>query len=321
MKKDLYNNKNMISVIIPVYNVEMYLEKCLDSVINQTYQNLEIIIVNDGSTDNSGRICDYYQGIDSRVKVYHKKNEGLSSARNVGLQYAKGEFIGFVDSDDYIDLDMYECMINEIEDDVDIIVCGRRMVFPREMHQNDKVTFCTPKCIKMDNVTAMQNFLGHETISFAAWDKIYRRELFENVKFPYKRISEDIPVTYAMIAKSRHVVHLGKAKYNHFYRSTSISGREFYFRQIDSVLFTGEICKDVAKRYPQLLMQAEGLYLLCALSIIRKLQFCPKRFRYKDVERRLLKMLWHMYPRILVNPCVLPEQKRQVFVYMLGKMP
>lgn len=127
--------EGMISVIIPVYNVEPYLRKCLDSVICQTYRNLDIIVVDDGSTDDSGQICDEYQNMDDRIRVFHKKNEGLSSARNLGLQYVKGEYIGFVDSDDFIDEDMYESMLHEMKEDVDIVICGRRICFPKEMHQ------------------------------------------------------------------------------------------------------------------------------------------------------------------------------------------
>lgn len=104
---------NKISIIIPIYNVEQYLPQCLDSIINQTYKNLEIILINDGSTDNSGKICDNYAKVDNRIHVFHKKNEGVSSARNLGLEKCTGDFIGFVDPDDFIELNMYELLYNE----------------------------------------------------------------------------------------------------------------------------------------------------------------------------------------------------------------
>ena len=116
--------EKLISVIIPVYNVEKYLRRCIDSVINQTYKNLEIIIVDDGSTDNSSNICDEYTNKDSRVKVVHKENGGLSSARNVGIELAKGDLIAFVDSDDYIELEMYEKLKENMDKyDSDIAIC------------------------------------------------------------------------------------------------------------------------------------------------------------------------------------------------------
>lgn len=309
----------LISIIIPVYNVAPYLRKCLDSVIHQTYQNLDIIIVDDGSTDYSGQICDDYQRIDSRVRVFHKKNEGSSSARNLGLQYVKGEFIGFVDSDDFIDEDMYESMLQEMKDDVDIVICGRRISFPKEMHQKSKVAFCATKCVKMDNVTAMEKFIQNKNISFSVCDKVFRQSLFKDIFFPYKRVCEDIPVTYKLIAKSRNIVHLGKPKYNNYHRSGSISRQDFYYRQIDYAVFAGRICKDVAIEYPQLLVQAEALYIMCTLVTLKKIQSCQNRILYADMEKRILKAFYHMYFRILHNPYILSKKKREISKYILER--
>ena len=116
---------NKISIIIPIYNVEQYLPQCLDSIINQTYKNLEIILINDGSTDNSGKICDNYAKVDNRIHVFHKKNEGVTSARNLGLDKCTGDFIGFVDPDDFIELNMYEILYNEQQrTNADIVWCN-----------------------------------------------------------------------------------------------------------------------------------------------------------------------------------------------------
>ena len=119
-----------ISVIVPVYNVEQYLERCVDSIINQTYKNLEIILVNDGSTDNSGQLCDKLAKKDNRIRVIHKENGGLSDARNVGIDEAKSDLIGFIDSDDYIDEDMYELLINNMKNaNADLSMCGHYDVY------------------------------------------------------------------------------------------------------------------------------------------------------------------------------------------------
>ena len=117
-----------ISVIVPVYNVERYLKRCIESIINQTYKDLEIILVDDGSTDSSGNICDEYKKIDKRISVIHKKNGGLSDARNEGLKVVTGTYIAFVDSDDFLDLDMYEYMQKNIEkENADIVICGTKI--------------------------------------------------------------------------------------------------------------------------------------------------------------------------------------------------
>lgn len=313
MRKENQYEKGLLSIIIPVYNVEPYISKCLESVINQTYPYLDIIIVDDGSTDGSGQICDTYQNTDKRVRVFHKKNEGPSSARNMGLHYAKGEFIGFVDSDDFIDLDMYESMLQEMENDVDIVTCGRRISYPKEKHCNSKSAFYMSKRKKMNNVTAIEEFLKHELISFSVCDKVFRRELFDDVCFPYKRTSEDIPVAYKTLSKSRNIVYLGKLKYHNFHRDGSITRQGFYRRRIDYVLFMGEICRDVAEKYPQLLMQAEALYLMHVFHTIRSIQSCSERGQYEDMEKRLIKVLNHMYIRILSNPYISNEKKWILF--------
>ena len=123
-----------ISVIVPVYNVEQYLERCVDSIINQTYKNLEIILVNDGSTDNSGKLCDELAKRDDRIRVIHKGNGGLSDARNAGIEEAESDLIGFIDSDDYIDEDMYELLIDNLrETNADLSMCGHGRLVPKKL--------------------------------------------------------------------------------------------------------------------------------------------------------------------------------------------
>ena len=130
---------NLISIIVPIYNVEKYLKKCIDSIINQTYKNLEIILVDDGSPDNCGKICDEYAKKDNRIKVIHKENGGVSSARNVGVENATGEYIGFVDSDDYIEKDMYEVLINNLKkENADISIISNYEVYKNKIIENKK---------------------------------------------------------------------------------------------------------------------------------------------------------------------------------------
>lgn len=317
MEKEEQHKKGMISIIIPVYNVEPYLRRCLESVINQTYPYLEIILVDDGSTDGSGQICDAYQNMDKRIRVFHKKNGGSSSARNLGLQYAKGEYIGFVDSDDFIDLDMYESMLQEMEDDVDIVTCGRYVSFPKEKHKSSRLAFYISKRTKVSNAMAIEEFLNHDIFSFSVCDKVFRRRLFDAVSFPVGRTCEDIPVTYTLFTKSRNIVHLGKPKYHNFHREGSNSRQGFYYRRIDYVLFMGAICKDVIEKYPQLIAQAEALYLKCVLETIISIQACPDRAQYKDMEKRLIKVLRHMYIRTLYNPCISCDRRRMILSCIL----
>lgn len=227
----------LVSVIVPVYNVEKYIRKCIESIITQTYTNLDIILIDDGSTDKSGKICDEYEKLDTRITVIHKKNGGLSSARNSGLDIAKGKYIGFVDSDDYISIDMYEVLLRYMEDEVDIVACGRYIVYPRIDKKVNKRIYCSDKIKKYNNIQAIEELLKPQIFPFGVVDKIYRKELFSNIRFPIGRISEDIPVTYALFKKSRNIVHIGDCKYYNFQSHNSITRTEFYYRRIDYVLF------------------------------------------------------------------------------------
>ncbi|HCT9613067.1 TPA: glycosyltransferase family 2 protein, partial [Enterococcus faecalis] len=191
----------LVSVVIPVYNVEKYVEKCLDSVINQTYQNLEIIIVNDGSTDNSLSVCQKKKLSDSRIKLINKENGGLSSARNAGIECAQGEFICFIDSDDWIELDYIEVLLNGMENtNVDISVI--QMIKVKDFN---KIAFQSESQTKWDifeRETAMRELFSSNLIGYSANNKLYRISLFKSIRYPEGMLMEDKGTTYRLIDSS-----------------------------------------------------------------------------------------------------------------------
>ena len=180
----------MLSVIIPVYNVEPYLEKCLDSVLKQTYKDMEILIIDDGSTDRSGAISDEYAAKDSRIRVFHTENRGLSAARNLGLDNAVGGYIGFVDSDDWIEPDMYEVLLKKAEETgADIVECGVFKEYPDKTveHQRpDRVMY------KIEAIRALVN----RELSNSVWNKVWVKSCYFNIRFPEGRLYEDVAITY-----------------------------------------------------------------------------------------------------------------------------
>ena len=185
------NSKPLVSIIIPVYNVEKYLDKCLDSVVNQTYTNLEIILVDDGSPDRCPAICDEWKSRDSRIKVIHQPNGGLSRARNAGLKIATGEFIGFVDSDDWIEPDMYETLLSTmLETGADIVVCN---FYCEEV--NSDAFIQKPKSPVIERYTAeeaLKLLISEKTfIHPVVWNKLFRKHLLTNLLFPEDKIYED----------------------------------------------------------------------------------------------------------------------------------
>ena len=217
------NNKQLLSVIIPVYNVEKYLDRCIRSVIGQSYENLEIILVDDGSTDNSPNLCDEWIKRDERIRVIHKINGGLSDARNAGLEVARGELITFVDSDDYIMLDMYSQMIEALNlYDADISVCGdffvneEKQIYKIEnVHElSDIEVFSKQEAIE---ILCMDRYIVSH-----AWDKSYKRKVIIGERFPIDHNYEDIYVMHNIFLNACKIVHINQPKYFYIQREGSI---------------------------------------------------------------------------------------------------
>lgn len=222
-----------LSIIVPVYNVEKYLEKCIDSILNQDYKNFELILVNDGSTDRSLEICKRYLSADKRIKLINKPNGGLSSARNAGLDIACGQYIGFVDSDDWIEKDMYYTLLN-IADKYksDIVQCEYESV----MEDNYKINNNQSIVTNFTNVQAIDQMYGDRYISSTVtWNKIYDKKLFENIRFPIGKLHEDEFTTYKLLYESKIVTCTNKKLY--YYRKTpnSIMNSKFSVKRLDII--------------------------------------------------------------------------------------
>ena len=211
--------KALISIIIPVYKVEKYLEKCIQSVINQTYENLQIILVDDGSPDNCGKICDEYAQKDHRIEVIHKSNGGLSDARNKGLEIAKGEYIGFIDSDDYIESDMYEVLYNLLKQyNAYVSICNFYTVSQGKI----AIKNAENGIKEYNRIEILKEVLLDNNIQSYAWNKLYKKELFDEIKYPVGKKYEDIGTTFYLLEKCNKVVVTGKPEYYYINRQDSI---------------------------------------------------------------------------------------------------
>ena len=210
---------DLISIIIPVYKVEKYLKKCIESVLNQTYTNLQIILVDDGSPDNCGKICDEYAKKDSRIEVIHKANGGLSDARNVGISKAKGRYIGFVDSDDYIKENMYEILLNLIKKyDADVSICNLYDVIDGNEYIRNKENGIR----EYSRLDILKEVLLDKNIQSYAWNKLYKKELFDEVKYPIGKKYEDIGTTFYIFEKCNKIVVTSEPEYYYLKRSDSL---------------------------------------------------------------------------------------------------
>jgi glycosyltransferase involved in cell wall biosynthesis len=213
-------------VVVPIYKVEKYIDKCINSIINQTYKNLEIILVDDGSPDNCPQICDEYAKKDNRIKVIHKENGGLSDARNRGIKEARGEYIGFVDSDDYIDDGMYEYLYNLIKKhNAEISICGFKEVDENGKAIKEKKSECINE---YSSIEALEILAEDIIITNHAWNKLYKRELFvkNSIEYPVGKIMEDISTTYKLFEESNRIVLGDEIQYYYLIRETSISGEK-----------------------------------------------------------------------------------------------
>ena len=252
-------HNGLISVIVPIYNVEQYLSRCIDSIINQTYSNIELILVDDGSPDNCGQICDLYAKKDNRIKVVHKKNGGRSDARNAGLSVATGDLIMYIDSDDWIDSTMFEDMYNcMIEHDSDIVSTGVKWVeedgtILRIDQVSDTFTF--------DNVEALGQLIDDNFIKQHVWNKLYKTDMINNILFEKGKYHEDIFWSYQVVGASKKVSVMKGAYYNYVQRAGSIMGESYSYKRLDALDAMKQRCEYMQKNYPQLFNKALKSYI------------------------------------------------------------
>ena len=274
--------KDIISVVIPIFNAEKYLCKCLDSVVAQTYKDLEIILVDDGSYDESGTICDEYAKIDSRIKVIHKKNGGASSARNAGIKVASGQYITFADSDDWLAKDMYGEMYNaSITYDADTVVTGYFRVRGNQMraHFFERDTVYTAE-------EALALLIQNDWMKNYSWNKLYKRSLYEGVSYPEGEIFEDIPVAYKLFEKSNRVVVLSACKYYYFLHKGSAVTTTTYKDYLDYCMGHQNRYKDLSVRHPELCKLMLERYIAQTLvPLIDRLLQNEEVFWEKDTKK------------------------------------
>ena len=245
----------LITVIVPIYKVEPYLDRCVESIVCQTYPNLEILLVDDGSPDACPALCDAWAARDPRVRVIHKPNGGLSDARNAGLAVATGEYIGFVDSDDWVEPRMYELLYDALTDTGADIAEAERDNFgedrPATPWQGDK-----PACATATAEEAISELMRDGRFRQTVWNKLYRRELLREQPFAVGKTNEDEFWTYRIFGNARKLVKLDAALYHYYCRPGSIIQSAYTLKRLDGVEATRERCEYIKERFPALYDQA-----------------------------------------------------------------
>lgn len=306
----------MISVIVPIYNVEKYLIKCIESIINQTYKDLEIILVDDGSTDSSGKICNEFATKDNRIKVIHKKNGGLSSARNIGLDICKGNYISFIDSDDYIELDMYEKMIKIIVNKkVDIVSCNYNHIY-----NNKKVAFFK---VGVDELIKNKNLLYEKIFTYSNFDlvvfnKLYKATIFENIRFPVGiSPAEDLNILYDIINISNKFYCLSEALYNKIERSEGLSHTtkiKDYLNNVEAYeKLLKKIQNDKTLDYNKILKICSDNLFIHYKHLLDKI-YMLNNMMYSDLEKNTIKSIYYLYDKDLLKN----KDRRKVYLLKIS---
>ncbi len=277
----------LISVIVPVYNVEEYLPRCLDSIINQTYTNLEILLIDDGATDNSGKICDEYAQKDKRIRVFHKPNGGQASARNLALDNATGEYVAFVDSDDYIEEEMFDkCIPSLVQAKADILIYGYYMDYPTRSIPSHVLE---EEKIIQGGENLLREYLSTDIISGLLWNKIYRRALWENIRMPLYRASEDNATCYKVMDKAQTTLVFPKRYYHYIQRSTSTEHDIKIENHFVCIAVAEERYKYISEKYPSLENLINQNRWNIYTAMYKRLFFVNKQKQFKDELEKWLK--------------------------------
>lgn len=247
--KQVFSEEELISVIVPIHNTDKELPQCIESITKQTYKNLEIILIDDGSTDRSREVCDNYCRKDIRCNVYHINYSGISASRNYGIARARGKYITFVDSDDYIDKDYIEYLYRLIQNTgLNMAVCQHRVKFENgktlEYGKNGEEILSSRVCI--------ERMLYHNVIDTSVWGKLYDCCLFEGVQYPVGMIYEDIGTTYKLFLQCESIAVGYESKYTYVRRRDSIVNSSFHRKKLDLLEMTDRMGEDVLKYYPDL---------------------------------------------------------------------
>ncbi|WP_455794815.1 glycosyltransferase [Clostridium butyricum] len=309
---------SLISIIVPVYNIEKYISVCVESILNQTIKNIEIILVDDGSSDSSGNICDRYSMLDNRIKVIHQKNKGLSGARNSGIDIAQGKYIGFVDGDDFIYPDMFECLYNLLEkNNADCACCGydyfdeiKNKV--RKINRNNKIYY-------MNDVEAIENVFFSQYYEFYAWNKLWKTNKFNKIRYPEGRIFEDISTTYELFKQCKNVIYIQSSKYVYRVRTGSITNQKANAKDLQLIESINYVIEDIKcnykKQYKNSIVGYIGYYLGFINKIYNK-QVIENEEKYISYLKYTIIKNIH---KIVINKEISVIKKIQYLLFAINK--
>lgn len=277
----------LVSIIIPVYNAAQYLPTCIENILSQTYKNIEVILVDDGSTDNSYEIClDYMKKYDY-IFTFHKENGGTASARNYGVDRSKGDYIAFIDTDDEITEDYIEFLYDLlIKNDGDISLCGYQKYFgevpPVITEKKGDINVFSAEA-------ALEDLLYRRHFTSSPWGKLIKREVFFKGVFPEGMLYEDLAVVYKWFGESGRIVYSPHVRYFYLQRQGSSMHSQFDIKKWDRITITLEMCRYIEEHYPQLVPAMKSRLLITTLQVLREVPLSKKYVKYRKQLKKYLK--------------------------------
>lgn len=308
-----------ISVLVPIYNSEKYLNRCIESILNQTYANIEIVLIDDESTDNSYNIIKNYETIDERVKVIQIKNNGVADARNKAIDNATGKYITFVDSDDYIEKDYIETLYNNlIKYNADISVCNcinKIEESGKEIYKD----FGINSIKEYSSEEAVESLFYYNFLRHSPWGKLYKREVWNNIRFPIGKNYEDLAILYKTFLNANKIIYIPEEKYNYIIRKGSIVHNDIRKSDIEAIIeYCQDILGDITCNYPSLKNAAEFLLADHELHLWYRI---PDKKEYKEYIKIAVINVKKYRISILKNKKVSKKNKILFLLSYLGRKP
>lgn len=302
-----------VSVIVPIYNVSAFVTACVDSILSQTHQDLEVLLVDDGSTDGSGKICDDYAQADPRVRTIHRPNGGLSAARNSGLDVATGEYIICIDGDDVVTDDHVERLLAEFNHpDVDIAIAQFQSTQPRAHYERVAPSEVSPTT-RLERDDALVRLFRLSGLTNSAWGKLYRANLFEGVRYPEGALYEDLPTTYRLFMRARSVALTSHASYYYIQRSTSITAMRDSVRRLVAFGFAADAVKEVSTHPPRVQRAARSRLFMESVFYLSETSG-----RLRDIPARAVAPLRALRREVLFDRESTPSSRMFALVAFLG---
>lgn len=308
--------KPLISVIVPAYNVEKFIGKCIDSILRQSFKDFEVLLIDDGAKDSTPEICDACAKKDSRIKVYHKENGGLSDARNYGIDRMQGKYVTFIDSDDYVDSGYFEYLYGLItqEEDIQIAICGKKSVREDENASPDPETFHEI----ITGERAVQKMLCGHGSGHSAWGKLYSADLWKTVRYPKGKIYEDYATTYRVMALVDKAAWGNAAMYFYVQHIESIMHQKCSRRSLSLVDIADEETEFIVKKWPALKQEALARKVTSELKCLQNI-LNAKNEEFDDYKQKILEDVRRHKGELLASKKVALKTKIKIIALLLGE--